>query len=136
MRLTIKGNDDVVEQVLVCLVAGGHLLIEDLPGVGKTTLAYSLARSMDCAFSRIQFRRSKIQDSENVQTSVNNELELCCWEFSGAWIFRGSARHGYERSSVKKLNCPCLQSYFRHSHRRTRFCSQTCWRPNTRVQCP
>src|SRR5476649_2916219 len=55
MRVTIKGKDDVVEQVLVCLVAGGHLLIEDLPGVGKTTLAYSLARSMDCAFSRIQF---------------------------------------------------------------------------------
>ena len=55
MRVTIKGKDDVVEQVLVCLVAGGHLLIEDLPGVGKTTLAYSLARSMDCAFSRVQF---------------------------------------------------------------------------------
>jgi MoxR-like ATPase len=55
MRLTIRGKDEVVEQVLVCLVAGGHLLIEDLPGVGKTTLAYSLARSMDCAFSRIQF---------------------------------------------------------------------------------
>ena len=55
MRLTIRGKDDVIEQVLVCLVAGGHLLIEDLPGVGKTTLAYSLARSMDCAFSRIQF---------------------------------------------------------------------------------
>ncbi len=55
MRLTIKGKDDVIEQVLTCLVAGGHLLIEDLPGVGKTTLAYSLARSMDCAFSRIQF---------------------------------------------------------------------------------
>ena len=55
MRVTIRGKDDVIEQVLVCLVAGGHLLIEDLPGVGKTTLAYSLARSMDCAFSRIQF---------------------------------------------------------------------------------
>src|SRR5476649_185896 len=55
MRTTIKGKDDVIEQVLTCLVAGGHLLIEDLPGVGKTTLAYSLARSMDCAFSRIQF---------------------------------------------------------------------------------
>lgn len=55
MRLTIRGKDDVIEQVLVCLVAGGHLLIEDLPGVGKTTLAYSLARSIDAAFSRIQF---------------------------------------------------------------------------------
>src|SRR5215207_9109139 len=55
MRGSIRGKDDVIDQVLICLVAGGHLLIEDLPGVGKTTLAYSLARSMDCAFSRIQF---------------------------------------------------------------------------------
>jgi MoxR-like ATPase len=55
MRVTIRGKDDVIDQVMVCLVAGGHLLIEDLPGVGKTTLAYSLARSMDCVFSRIQF---------------------------------------------------------------------------------
>ncbi|MEO6994057.1 MAG: MoxR family ATPase, partial [Lacunisphaera sp.] len=55
MRATIKGKDEVIEQSLVCLLAGGHLLIEDLPGVGKTTLAYTLARSMDCAFSRIQF---------------------------------------------------------------------------------
>ncbi|MDB6126321.1 MAG: ATPase associated with various cellular 3 [Verrucomicrobia bacterium] len=55
MRATIKGKNDVIDQVLVCLVAGGHLLIEDLPGVGKTTLAYALARSMDCGFSRIQF---------------------------------------------------------------------------------
>ena len=55
MRVSIRGKDEVVDQVLVCLVAGGHLLIEDLPGVGKTTLAYSLARSMDCVFSRVQF---------------------------------------------------------------------------------
>ncbi len=55
MQRTIKGKDDVIEQVLVCLVAGGHVLIEDLPGLGKTSLAYALARSMDCAFSRVQF---------------------------------------------------------------------------------
>jgi len=55
MKVTIRGKDDVIDQVMICLVAGGHLLIEDLPGVGKTTLAYSLARSMDCVFSRIQF---------------------------------------------------------------------------------
>jgi MoxR-like ATPase len=55
MRVTIRGKDEVIDEVLVCLVAGGHVLIEDLPGVGKTTLAYSLARSMDATFSRIQF---------------------------------------------------------------------------------
>jgi MoxR-like ATPase len=55
MRQAILGKDDVIEQLLICLAAGGHLLIEDLPGVGKTTLAYALARSTDCVFSRIQF---------------------------------------------------------------------------------
>ncbi|HZL46244.1 MAG TPA: MoxR family ATPase [Opitutaceae bacterium] len=55
MRQAIKGKDDVIERALICFGAGGHLLIEDLPGLGKTTLAYSLARSMDCAFSRLQF---------------------------------------------------------------------------------
>ncbi len=55
MALTIRGKDDVIDHALVCLLAGGHLLIEDLPGVGKTTLAYSLARSIDASFSRVQF---------------------------------------------------------------------------------
>lgn len=55
MRKSIKGKDAVIDQVLVCMAAGGHVLVEDLPGLGKTTLAYALARSMDCAFSRIQF---------------------------------------------------------------------------------
>jgi len=51
----IKGKEDVVENAVICFLCGGHLLIEDLPGVGKTTLAYSLAKSLDCRFSRIQF---------------------------------------------------------------------------------
>jgi len=55
MRRTIKGKDEVIDRVIVCLVAGGHLLIEDLPGVGKTTLAYTLARALDATFARIQF---------------------------------------------------------------------------------
>jgi MoxR-like ATPase len=55
MRATIKGKNAVIDHVLTALIAGGHILIEDLPGVGKTTLAYALARSMDCAFSRVQF---------------------------------------------------------------------------------
>ncbi len=74
MRRTIKGKDEVVDQVLVCLGAGGHVLIEDLPGVGKTTLAYSLARSMDCAFSRIQFT-SDLLPSDVTGVSIYDELE-------------------------------------------------------------
>lgn len=55
MRNTIRGKDGVIDQVLTALLAGGHVLIEDLPGLGKTTLAYSLARALNCQFQRIQF---------------------------------------------------------------------------------
>lgn len=49
------GKEEVVEDLLICLLAGGHVLLEDVPGVGKTTLALALARSTDCSFGRIQF---------------------------------------------------------------------------------
>ena len=49
------GKETVVDDVLTCLLAGGHILLEDVPGVGKTTLASVLAKSIDCSFGRIQF---------------------------------------------------------------------------------
>ena len=51
----IKGKDEVIELALICLVARGHLLIEDIPGVGKSTLARALADAIGGTFSRIQF---------------------------------------------------------------------------------
>jgi MoxR-like ATPase len=48
------GQPEAVDRVICCLLARGHLLIEDVPGVGKTVLATALARSLDCSFSRIQ----------------------------------------------------------------------------------
>jgi MoxR-like ATPase len=55
IQSVIRGKDEVIQLALVALFARGHLLIEDVPGVGKTTLAHSLARSFNCAFQRIQF---------------------------------------------------------------------------------
>ena len=49
------GKPETVKQVVVALLAGGHVLIEDVPGVGKTILAKTLAKSLDCSFQRIQF---------------------------------------------------------------------------------
>jgi MoxR-like ATPase len=55
VQSVIRGKDEVIRLALVGLLARGHLLIEDVPGVGKTTLAHALARSFNCAFQRIQF---------------------------------------------------------------------------------
>ena len=55
IQSVIRGKDEIVRLALVSLFARGHLLIEDVPGVGKTTLAHSLARSFNCAFQRVQF---------------------------------------------------------------------------------
>ncbi len=48
------GNRQAIDKVIICLLARGHVLIEDVPGVGKTTLAVSLAKSLDCSLARIQ----------------------------------------------------------------------------------
>jgi MoxR-like ATPase len=55
VQSVIRGKDEAIRLALVSLLARGHLLIEDVPGVGKTTLAHALARSFNCAFQRIQF---------------------------------------------------------------------------------
>ena len=70
----IKGKSDVVEMATVALLAHGHLLIEDVPGVGKTTLAHALARSFDCTFQRIQFT-SDLLPSDLTGSSIFNQLD-------------------------------------------------------------
>jgi MoxR-like ATPase len=55
LNTVILGKPDQVQDGVACLLAGGHLLIEDVPGVGKTTLAHALARSFGLQFSRVQF---------------------------------------------------------------------------------
>src|SRR5580700_9587436 len=54
LNSTIRGKPEVVRLTAVCLLGRGHLLIEDVPGVGKTTLAQAMARSVDCDFHRLQ----------------------------------------------------------------------------------
>ncbi len=67
----LRGKPEVVRLSLVCLLAKGHLLIEDVPGVGKTTLGHALARSVDCDFHRLQFT-SDMLPSDVIGVTVYN----------------------------------------------------------------
>lgn len=70
----IRGKPEAVRLAIVTLLAGGHLLIEDVPGVGKTTLAHALARALDCEFQRIQFT-SDLLPSDVIGLSIYNQQE-------------------------------------------------------------
>ncbi len=72
IETVIKGKPEAVRLAIVTLIAGGHLLIEDVPGVGKTTLAHALSRALDCSFQRIQFT-SDLLPSDVIGLSVYNQ---------------------------------------------------------------
>src|SRR6266446_9204295 len=72
IETVIKGKPEAVRLGIVGLIAGGHLLIEDVPGVGKTTLAHAMARALRCNFQRIQFT-SDLLPSDVIGLSVYNQ---------------------------------------------------------------
>lgn len=72
IQSVIRGKNEVIQLALVTLFSRGHLLIEDVPGVGKTTLAHSLARSFNCNFHRVQFT-SDMLPSDVIGVSVFNQ---------------------------------------------------------------
>src|ERR1022692_4060382 len=81
----IHGKPEVVRLSLVCLLARGHLLIEDVPGVGKTTLAQVLARSVSCRFHRLQFT-SDMLPSDVLGVTIYN-VHAGAFEFKPGPIF-------------------------------------------------
>ena len=67
----IVGKDEVIELLLIAMLCKGHVLIEDVPGTGKTTLASALAKSLDCSFNRIQFTPDVVPSDVTGFTMVN-----------------------------------------------------------------
>ena len=72
IETVIKGKPEAVRLAIVTLIAGGHLLVEDVPGVGKTTLAHALALALDCSFQRVQFT-SDLLPSDVIGLSIYNQ---------------------------------------------------------------
>ena len=70
----VQVRRELLDDLLVCLVAEGHILIEDLPGVGKTTLARALARALDLQFARVQCT-ADLLPADVVGTNVFNQRE-------------------------------------------------------------
>src|SRR5580700_3836307 len=85
MQSAIRGKPEVVRLSLVCLLARGHLLIEDVPGVGKTTLAQALARAVACSFHRLQFTSDMLPSDVLGVTIYNAHAEA--FEFKPGPIF-------------------------------------------------
>jgi len=85
LRTIIRGNDEVLRLALVSVLARGHLLIEGVPGVGKTTLAHAMARALDCGFQRIQFT-SDMLPSDVLGISVYSAVEQQ-FEFKAGPVF-------------------------------------------------
>src|SRR6516225_7921809 len=85
LRSIIRGNDEVVRLALVAVLARGHLLIEGVPGVGKTTLAHALARALDCHFQRVQFT-SDMLPSDVIGISIYSSEEQQ-FEFKAGPVF-------------------------------------------------
>lgn len=81
----IKGKPDVIKQAITALIARGHLLIEDVPGIGKTTLAHGLAMSINCSFQRIQFT-SDLLPSDIIGVTIYNQ-ERHVFEFKPGPVF-------------------------------------------------
>ena len=85
LRRVIRGKDDVLRLALVSIFAKGHLLIEGVPGVGKTTLGQALARAIDCSFQRVQFT-SDMLPSDVLGISIYSAIEQK-FEFKRGPIF-------------------------------------------------
>ena len=81
----LNGKPEVIRLSLVCLLARGHLLLEDVPGVGKTTLAQALARSVSCRFHRLQFT-SDMLPSDVLGVTIYN-AHVGAFEFKPGPIF-------------------------------------------------
>ncbi len=100
IKRAVKGKDAVVEKVLAAILAGGHVLLEDIPGVGKTTLAMAIAKSMSLSYKRVQFTPDVLPSdivgfsmyNQETKTFEYQQGAVCCNLFLADEINRTSPK--------------------------------------------
>ena len=113
MERVIKGKSETVKFAMIALLAKGHLLIEDVPGIGKTTLANALARALELSFQRIQFT-SDLLPSDVIGLSVFNQ-QTNDFEWKAGPIFSNIVLADEINRSTPKTQCGPLGSMARSS---------------------
>ena len=131
----IRGKREVIRLATVCLLARGHVLLEDVPGVGKTTLAQALARSLGLSFQRIQFT-SDLLPSDIIGVSIYNQKSQV-FEFVPGPLFANVVLADEINRATPKTQSALLEAMSERkvSVERKRFSSPSpswCWRPRTR----
>ena len=91
IQRVIVGKEDIIDLLLVSLISSGHVLLEDVPGMGKTLLAKCLAKSLNCDFKRIQFTPDLLpsdisginffnQKHGSSNSALVRYLQIYCWQ--------------------------------------------------------
>src|SRR3954470_13321846 len=112
LRSIIRGKDDVVRLAIVAILARGHLLIEGVPGVGKTTLGHAIARAINCTFSRVQFT-SDMLPSDVLGISIYSALEQR-FEFKPGPVFTNVLLADEVNRTTPKTQSALLESMSEH----------------------
>jgi len=123
----IRGKDEIVDALVAALIARGHVLLEDVPGVGKTTLAQALARSLQLEFHRIQFTSDTLP-SDILGISVFRQ-DRGVFEFVPGPLFANVVLADEINSRSRRTDMLC----------RTRFWwwpPRTPWSPPAPIRCP